>query len=99
MKREERTECHGHEGHHASEGHLRLVVVVGIVTICPQAVLLVVVCVAWHTLVGVDLLDVSLAALVVMHVVRCVYNDVSMVFVTLLLFVWSYAYLGCSAHS
>lgn len=51
------TKCHGNERHDPVEGHLTLVVMVLVVTVCPETVLFVIVRVAWDPLVCMDLLD------------------------------------------
>ena len=52
-----RTESHRYQTHHSRECHWWLVVVVFVIAICPEPIFLVVVRVARHALVGVDLLD------------------------------------------
>lgn len=51
------TERHGYQTHDPFERHWWLMIVVFSVSVGPQAVLLIVICVAWHSLIGVDLLD------------------------------------------
>ena len=51
------TERHGNERHHSTEAHLWLMVMIHVIAIRPQPVFLVVVGVARHTLISMDLLD------------------------------------------
>ena len=56
-RRAERTQGHGNQAHRTLEAHGRLMVVVLAIAIRPQAILLVVIGMARHPLVRVDLLD------------------------------------------
>lgn len=52
------TESHGDETHHTRKTHFRFRIVIDTVTLRTQAILFVVVCVAWDTLVGVHVFNV-----------------------------------------